>query len=286
MSEFRSTIASIQDSDFNYLKELIHQKTGIFLAPHKKIMVQSRLNIRLRTLGLSSFSEYVNLLKTDKIFFESELTELINRITTNKTDFFRENHHFDFLTETYLPMMEEESKKTGVKKLRIWCSASSTGEEPYSIAITLLEYFGNKPGWNLKIVASDIDTNVIEISKEGIYRADRLEPVSEFLRNKYFTKIQKDNAVFYEVKPILKSLIEYKKINLLETPYPVGEKMDLIFCRNVIIYFDKPTQKAIFSNFVNVLSPYGFLIIGHSETMFGISDQFKFLGHTIYQKKS
>lgn len=249
-------------------------------------MVQSRLNIRLRTLGLPTFSDYINRLKNDKTFFESELTELINRITTNKTDFFRENHHFEFLTQTFFPMVEDESKRTGVKKLRIWCSASSTGEEPYSIAITVHEYFGTKPGWNIKILASDIDTNVLNSAQEGIYRADRLDPVPESIKAKYFHKIQKENALFYEAKPTIKSYIEYKKINLLESPYPVNEKQDLIFCRNVIIYFDKPTQKSIFSNFTELLKPYGFLIIGHSETMFGISDQFKFLGHTVYQKKS
>lgn len=286
MSEFRSTIATIQDDEFLFLKELIYKKTGIFLAPHKKIMVQSRLNIRLRHHKLPSFKEYIDLLKNDRNFFESELTELVNRITTNKTDFYRENHHFEFLRDTYLPMMEEESKKTGIKKLRIWCSAASTGEEPYSIAITLQEYFSGKPGWNLRILATDIDTNVINTAKEGIYKEERLAPVPDRIKNKYFTKLTINNQNHFQAKPSLKSIIDYKKLNLLETPYSIGEKVDLIFCRNVIIYFDKPTQKNIFENFEKVLKPFGFLIIGHSETMFGISDKFKFLGHTIYQKKS
>ncbi|WCL47979.1 CheR family methyltransferase [Leptospira sp. GIMC2001] len=285
MTEFRSSIATIQDSEFEYLKDLIYKKTGIFLAPHKKIMVQSRLNVRLRVHNLNSFEEYVQRLKSSASFLETEITDLINRITTNKTDFFRENHHFEFLKDTFFPYMEEESKKTGNKKIRIWCSASSTGEEPYSIAITALEFFGGKPGWNIKIIASDIDTNVIQLAKTGIYKFDRLDVVSENMKQKYFTKSVKDNVIYYEAKPNIKSLIEYKKINLLEKPYPLGEKMDLIFCRNVIIYFDKPTQKQLFSNFEEVLCPFGYLIIGHSETMFGISDKYKFLGHTIYQKK-
>ncbi len=285
MPEFLSSLSSLQDDEFNFLKDLIYQKTGIFLAPHKKIMVQSRLNSRLRHHSFTSFKDYIDKLRKDKDFFEKELTELINRITTNKTDFFRENHHFEFLRDTYFPFMEEESKHTGVKTIRIWSSAASTGEEPYSIAITAAEYFENKPGWNVKILASDIDTNVLATAMEGMYRADRISTVPEKYLIKYFTKHQENDQIFYKVKPILKQMIEYRKINLLETPYPLGDKMDMIFCRNVIIYFDKPTQRMIFQNFENVLKPYGFLIIGHSETMFGISDKFKFLGQTIYQKK-
>lgn len=285
MAEFRPSIASLQDDEFLFLKELIYNRTGIFLAPHKKIMVQSRLNSRLRHYNMTTFREYIDKLKNDKSFFENEITELINRITTNKTDFFRENHHFEFLKQTFFPLMEEESKVNNVKKIKIWSSASSTGEEPYSIAITAAEYFFNKPGWQVKILASDIDTNVLNFAKEGIYKQDRLEPVPERIKQKYFTRIEDNNQVHYQVKPILKQMIEFKKINLLEYPYPVTEKQDIIFCRNVIIYFDKPTQKKIFQNFENVLKPYGFLILGHSETMFGISDNFKFLGHTIYQRK-
>lgn len=285
MAEFRSAIATIQDDEFDFLKDLIYKKTGIFLAPHKKIMVQSRLNIRLRHYNFKSFKEYIDSLKNNRSFFENELTELINRITTNKTDFYRENHHFEFLRDTYFPMMEDESKKTGVKKLKIWCSAASTGEEPYSIAITIQEFFANKPGWNVKILATDIDTNVINTGKEGIYKEERLAPVPDRIKQKYFTKQVQNGQTLYQAKQTLKSIIEFKKLNLLETPYSIGEKVDLIFCRNVIIYFDKPTQKMIFENFEKVLKPFGFLIIGHSETMFGISDKFKFLGHTIYQKK-
>jgi chemotaxis protein methyltransferase CheR len=285
MVDFKSSIATIHDPEFKYLSEMIYKMTGIVLADHKKIMLQSRLNIRLRNHGMSNFEEYVHKLKMDPQFREAEIPELINRVTTNKTDFFREQHHFDFLKETYLPMIEAEAQKNGHKKITIWCSASSTGEEPYSIAITLLEHFSLKSGWILKILASDIDTNVLQIAKAGIYRADRLETVSEAWKNKYFIKSEKDGNTFYEAKANLKSIIEFKKINLLEFPYPIREKIDLVFCRNVIIYFDKPTQKTIFSNFEEVLKPFGYLIIGHSETMFGISDHFKFLGHTIYQKK-
>ncbi|MCB1180037.1 MAG: protein-glutamate O-methyltransferase CheR [Leptospiraceae bacterium] len=279
-------MVTIADPEFNYLRDIIYKQTGISLADHKKIMLQSRLNIRLRAHHYNNFKDYVTKLKTDKIFFDKEILEIINRVTTNKTDFFRENHHFEYLKKTFLPALEERLKNIPRKSLKIWCSASSTGEEPYSIAITLFEYFAGKPGWDLKIIASDIDTNVLATAEKGIYKKDRIGPINPTLINKYFT--EKPNAnkeIEYQVKPILKSIINFKKINLLDSSYPIAEKMDIIFCRNVIIYFDKPTQKKIFAQMENILDDHGLLVIGHSETLFGISDTFKFIGHTIYQKK-
>lgn len=288
MDDNFSSFSQITDEEFKFIKDLMYKETGIFLADHKKIMVQSRLNSRARMHKMQNVSEYIRGLQADRKFFQSELTELINRITTNKTDFFRENHHFEFLKETFFPSVEEKALKSGKKQLRIWSSACSTGEEPYTIAVTCAEYFMHKPGWDIKIYASDIDTNVVQTAQEGIYKADRLEPVSEALKKRYFLKV-KDlsgrNQDTYQVKPEIKSMIEFHKVNLLETPYPIREKMDCIFCRNVIIYFDKPTQKKIFENFEHVLKDRGLLVIGHSETLFGISEAYKFLGHTVYQKK-
>lgn len=286
MTDFFGSIVNIDDKEFNFLKDIIYDKTGISLAPHKKIMLQSRLNIRLRQNQISSFVEYVTKLKTDKFFLQSEIPEIINRITTNKTDFFRENHHFDYLKTTCFPILEEKAKITGRKKIRIWSSASSTGEEPYTLAITVCEYFIGKPGWDIKIYASDIDTNVLEVAQTGTYREERLSPVKAEYKIKYFTMRQTEREKEYTAKQILKDLLIFKKINLLEEPYPIQEKMDIIFCRNVIIYFDKPTQQKIFNQMERLLVDDGILIIGHSETMFGISESFKFLGHTIYQKKS
>ncbi|MCW7492123.1 protein-glutamate O-methyltransferase CheR [Leptospira sp. 2 VSF19] len=283
--DFRTSLNTIGDAEFEFIKNLVYKQAGIFLAPHKKIMVQSRLNARLRTLGITSFENYVAKLKLDPKFATDEMQELINRITTNKTDFFRENHHFEFLKNQYFPALEQAAANGGQKNLRIWCSASSTGEEPYSIAITVYDYFQTKPGWNCKIYASDIDTQVIATAKKGVYRDERLEPVSDALKAKHFIKTVEKDIVYYEAKPHLKALIDFRQINLLHFPFPISEKLDLIFCRNVVIYFDKPTQKTLFQNFELSLKPKGYLILGHSETMFGISDSFKFLGHTIYQKK-
>jgi chemotaxis protein methyltransferase CheR len=284
--DFKSVLNSIGDPEFEFIKDLIYKQAGIFLAPHKKIMVQSRLNTRLRTLGIASYEAYVSQLKKDPKFAAAEMQELINRLTTNKTDFFRENHHFEFLKDHFFPEVEQAAVSGGPKNLRIWCSASSTGEEPYSLAISLHEYFQNKPGWNLKIIASDIDTAVLKTAQEGIYREDRLEPVSDSLKLKHFNKQVKADHIFYEAKPHLKALLEFKQINLLNHPFPIKEKVDIIFCRNVVIYFDKQTQKTLFQQFEEQLKPHGYLVLGHSETMFGISDRFKFLGHTVYQKKN
>jgi len=286
VTDFFGSIVNIEDREFNFLKDIIYDKTGIALAPHKKIMLQSRLNIRLRQNHIANFVEYVNKLKNDKIFYNQEIPEIINRITTNKTDFFRENHHFEYLKNTCFPSIEEKAKTTGRRKVRIWSSASSTGEEPYSLAITVAEFFQGKPGWDIKIYASDIDTNVLNTAQKGSYKEERLSPVKTEYKTKYFTVTQTDKEKEFTAKPILKDLLIFKKINLLEEPYPIQEKIDIIFCRNVIIYFDKPTQKKIFNQMERLLVDDGILIIGHSETMFGISDSFKFLGHTIYQKKS
>ncbi|NUM42884.1 MAG: protein-glutamate O-methyltransferase CheR, partial [Leptospiraceae bacterium] len=254
MSDIFGSLASIEDLEFNYIKDLVYEKAGIFLPPHKKIMVQSRLNSRLRANSMNNFKDYVSKLKNDKAFYEVEVLEIINKITTNKTDFFRENHHFEYLTNTFFPEKEKILQKFSVKKVRIWSSACSTGEEPYSIAITVEEYLKTKKSFEVKIFASDIDTNVIETAKKGIYKQDRLETVSDEFKKKYFKKVSEKNGVIeYEVSQNLKNLIEFKKVNLLEAPFPFKEKFDIIFCRNVIIYFDKPTQKRLFSNFHSML---------------------------------
>lgn len=285
VTDILNSINNLQEKEFQFLKELIYKETGIFLAPHKKIMLQSRLNIRLRMNKIEGFAAYVNRLKTDRAFFKTEVHEIINRVTTNKTDFFRENHHFDYLKKTYFPGIEEKAQKTYSRKLRFWCAACSSGEEPYSLAITIKEYFAGKTGWDIRIIASDIDTNILNIASKGEYKEDRVAPVRKDLRLKYFTEKKVNDEKIYTVKPELKAMIQFKKINLLDSPIPLHEKMNLIFCRNVIIYFDKKTQAELFSNMAKIMSDNGILIIGHSETLFGISNQFKFLGQTIYQKK-
>jgi chemotaxis protein methyltransferase CheR len=286
MADFFGVVA-IQDNEFNYLKDVIYEKTGISLAPHKKIMLQSRLNVRLRANQIPNFQDYVKKLKSDKAFFNSEILEIINRVTTNKTDFFRENHHFDYLKKTFLPALEERLKILPRKTLRIWSSACSTGEEPYTIAMVLHDYFLGKSGWDIKIYASDIDTNVLATAEKAVYKEDRVNTMPvETLRKHFLQKANSDGTKEYQVKQNLKDMVTFRKVNLLDANYPFAEKMDVIFCRNVIIYFDKPTQKKMFAQMEKFLDDNGILVIGHSETLFGISDTFKFIGHTIYSKKS
>lgn len=279
------SIPNIEEPEFDYLKTVIYEKTGISLAPHKRIMLQSRLNVRLRQNQIPNFQEYVKKLKSEPIFFQNEILEIINRVTTNKTDFFRENHHFEYLKSTAFPLLEEKYKNNIKKSVRIWCSASSTGEEPYSIAITAFDYFQGKYGWDIKIFASDIDTNVLSHADKGVYKEDRFISINKDIIAKHFVQFNGEEGREFKIKPNIRELISFRKINLLET-YPFTEKMDIVFCRNVIIYFDKPTQRKIFQNIEKVMHEEGILIIGHSETLFGISDNFKFLGHTIYQRKN
>lgn len=286
MSEITfGSIPPIEEAEFDYLKNIIYDKTGISLAPHKKIMLQSRLNIRLRQNQISNFQDYVKRLKSDPIFFQTEILEVINRVTTNKTDFFRENHHFEYLKTKVFPLLEEKQKLFPRKTLRIWSSASSTGEEPYSIAITVYDYFHGKPGWDIKIHASDIDTNVLSHADKGIYKEDRFTAVSKDVLNRHFSPYSGGGEKEFKIKPHIRELLSFRKVNLLDPNYPFVDKFDIVFCRNVIIYFDKPTQKKIFSNMEKVMHEDAILIIGHSETLFGISDNFKFIGHTIYQRK-
>ncbi|MEM7183337.1 MAG: protein-glutamate O-methyltransferase CheR [Spirochaetota bacterium] len=287
MTDILSSISNLEEKEFTYLKDIVYKETGIFLAAHKRIMLQSRLNIRLRINKIVNFEKYVHELKSSPSFYQKEILEIINRVTTNKTDFFRENHHFEYLKNKYLPEVERNTRQTySPKKLRFWCSACSTGEEPYSLAIVLREFFQGKSGWDIKIYASDIDTNVLQTASEGVYKQDRMATIRRDLLAKYFVENNDSESKTYTAKADLKSLIQFQKLNLLQSPLPIHEKIDVIFCRNVIIYFDKPTQQKLFAEISRVMQKNGILIIGHSETLFGISDNFKFLGQTIYQKNS
>ncbi len=267
--------------EFKFFKDLIYELAGIALADSKQIMVQGRLAKRLRALKLESFTEYSKLLaaRTD----QEETTNFINALTTNKTDFFREPHHFQFLTDRVFPEIEKQAKETGRKRLRIWCSASSTGEEPYTIAMTVREHFGEDPTWDIRILASDIDTDVLANASKGIYPADRFSDVPKWMLTKYFERESRSEDAACRAKSTLRDLLTFRRINLQETQWPINCAFDVIFCRNVMIYFDQPSQRKIVSHFADHLLPNGYLIIGHSESLFGISEQFQPLGETVYR---
>ncbi|GGC92193.1 CheR family methyltransferase [Undibacterium terreum] len=260
--------------DFDRVRDLIYKKAGISLADSKQEMVYSRLARRLRATGLNSFVSYLDNLEKEPSGAEWEA--FTNALTTNLTSFFREEHHFPILAE------HVKKKRDG---LTIWCSASSTGEEPYSIAMTLCEAFNTmKPP--VQIVATDIDTNVLATASKGVYNLDRLDKMSPERARKFFLKGKGAQEGLVRVRQELRDLITFKQLNLLADSWPVSGEFDAIFCRNVMIYFDKPTQGKILKKFVPLMKSDGLLFAGHSENFLYVTDAFKLRGKTVYELAS
>ena len=271
----------LQSREFNQFRKMIFDLAGISLADTKVVMVQGRLAKRLRSLELPSYRDYLDYLLEDKE--GTEKTKFINALTTNKTEFFRESHHFDYLTNTVFPELVKQSEVNGTKKLRIWCSASSTGEEPYTIAMTVSEFFHLRKGWDIRILASDIDTDVLHAASEGVYDASRMEDIPPHLRKKYFTRTQRTDDGPWKANPSIRDLITFRQINLLQPNWPIHTDFQVIFCRNVMIYFDPPSQSKLVDQFAEKLTPNGYLIIGHSESLLGLTENYKSLGDTVYR---
>lgn len=267
----------MSDDNFAVISGLAHDYTGIVLGHHKRDMVYGRLARRIRSLRLSNFDQYCELISDSS---SGEINYFINAITTNLTSFFREPHHFDFLKNTVLP--ELQRKNSQKKRLRIWSAGCSTGEEPYSLSIVMNEVM-NMAGWDCKILATDLDSNVLAHGQQGIYDIARIDTVSEVSKKRWFLKDAK-NPGLVKVKPALQQCLSFKRLNLLES-WPMKGKFDVIFCRNVVIYFNKDTQRELFERYANILVDGGYLFIGHSESLHKVSDRFVSLGKTIYQKK-
>ena len=265
---------SMTEADYSFISKAVYDECGIVLSDQKKDMVYSRLARRIRALKLTDFSSYLRYLEQNK---ESEFSEFINAITTNLTYFFREPHHFDFLKNTLIPEMKKNHKVD--KRVRIWSAGCSTGMEPYSIAMTTLKAF--PAGWDFKILATDLDTHVLETAKKGIYQGESVAGIDDNLLKSYFLNDAQGER--YKAKDSIKNLITFKQLNLLE-PWPMKGEFDVIFCRNVVIYFDLETKNRLFERYAELLRPNGYLILGHSETLGRGVSQFKPLGGTIYQK--
>lgn len=275
----RDNAASLSKAEFTFLCQFVYDMTGIVLNEHKREMVYRRLTRIVRERKLPSFSAYCDLLKTNPA---GEKTYFINAITTNLTSFFREQHHFDYMNQHELPRLLKASSTN--KRLRIWSSASSTGEEPYSIAITLYETMHKViSSWDAKILATDIDSNVLAHGKAGTYGDNCLDSIPVHLRNKYFSKDNEKNINSVKVSEKLMKLITFKQLNLLDE-WPMKGPFDIIFCRNVIIYFDKETQLGLFRRYFELLAPGGLLILGHSENLGAFQQYFKNEGRTIFRK--
>lgn len=258
--------------DFGRIRKLIYDHAGIALSPQKEDMVYSRVARRLRATGLTSFEDYLALLEKGD---EAEWELFVNSLTTNLTSFFREEHHFPILKEHLRPRMKKGA-------VTIWCSAASTGEEPYSIAMTVAELYGRIPD-NVKILASDLDTTVLDKARQGVYPLDRVSKIPEDMLRKYFMRGSGEQEGFARVRPELQAMLNFRQINLLDTSWPMRGPFDAIFCRNVMIYFDKPTQHAILEKFVPLLAEDGVMFAGHSESFHHAADLFKLRSKTVYE---
>jgi len=265
------------EEDFHALRTLVKQVTGINLTETKRELVYARLSRRLRALNLRSFRDYRKLLKADG---GAELVQLCNAITTNLTAFFREPHHFEYLrTHVLGPMIANPSAN---RRLRIWSAGCSTGEEPYSIAMTVLEAVPDIHRWDIKILASDLDSNVLARARDGVYSTDRLRHMSDAARERFFSPVDEEQRA-WQVNPELQRLVTVKSLNLMN-PFPMKGPLDVIFCRNTIIYFDKDTQRQLFSRISRLQQPGQLLFLGHSETLFRTSDAYTLVGRTIYRR--
>ncbi len=257
--------------DFERVRAIIYRKAGIALADSKQEMVYSRLGRRLRATGRTSFSEYLDWLERDS--GSEEWEAFTNALTTNLTAFFRETHHFPILAAH---VVERRDPVT------VWCSASSTGEEPYSIAMTLCEAFGSMTP-PARVIATDIDTSVLAQGERGIYTADRVEKLERERLRRFFLKGKGAQAGMVRVRDELRALVSFRQLNLLSGDWPVSGPFDAIFCRNVMIYFDKPTQSRILARFAPLLKPDGLLFAGHSENFLYVSDLYRLRGKTVYE---
>ena len=265
------------DEDFCFIQDLVADRTGIVLSDIKRTMVYSRIARRIRQCGVSDFAEYCNMLKAGD---ESELVSFTNAITTNLTSFFRESHHFEYLTKTVFPELERNKKN---KRLRIWSAGCSSGEEPYSIAMTVMDYFKNKPDWDIKILASDLDYEMVECASKGVYKEERVTGLDKKHLRNYVKKGKGKAAGMVKMDQRLIEMITFKQLNLLHD-WPFNGPFDFMFCRNVVIYFNKETQKELFDRYAELLPESAALFIGHSESLFKVTDRFKSMGHTIYRK--
>lgn len=270
--EGRDREFAFTEKDFKRVCQLIYEYAGISLKPSKQDMVYSRLARRLRANGINNFQDYLTLLESDNGI---EWEAFVNSLTTNLTSFFREPHHFPLLAD-------HVAKQKGRHPISLWCSAASTGEEPYSIAMTMADAFGSLTP-PVSIVATDVDTNVLAKAETGVYPAERIEKLDAGMVKRFFLKGTGAQSGFVRVRPELRAMITFRQLNLLGDDWPIRGPLDAIFCRNVMIYFDKETQLKILQRFTPLLRPEGLLFAGHSENFHNATHLFRLRGKTVYE---
>lgn len=276
--EGRTREFAFSDQDFAALRTLVRQETGISLSESKRELIYGRVSRRLRALGLDSFAAYRELLDGGDA---QELVAFCNAVTTNLTAYFRESHHFDFLRDRLLLPRRADARAS--RRIRIWSSACSTGEEPYSIAMTVCDAIPDWRSWDIKILATDLDSDVLARARAGVYAADRVTGLGAQRIAAHMTEVRSGDTLAYKVRDELASMITFKQLNLMR-PLPMPGPLDVIFCRNVIIYFDKETQRDLFARMSRLQRPGDLLMLGHSESLFKVSDDYALIGKTVYRR--
>jgi chemotaxis protein methyltransferase CheR len=270
----------LADRDFERLTAFVYAETGIRLGAEKKTMLEGRLRKRLRDLHIDNYRHYCDYLfgadglRNEKILF-------IDVVTTNKTDFFREPKHFDYMTRQALP---ELAARSDGQPLLFWSAGCSSGEEPYTLAMVLSEYAETRPGFRFRILATDISTRMLARAERGVYTTDTVEPVPQRLRHKYLLRSRERDSDRVRIVPELRRLIDFRRLNFMDADYGIAERADGIFCRNVIIYFDRPTQEKILRKLTHHLKPGGYLFVGHSETLHDMALPLEPLGPALYRR--
>jgi chemotaxis protein methyltransferase CheR len=270
----------LTDTDFRRFSRLVHENCGINLHNGKKELLRARLAKRLRATGFKSFKAYWRYVTEDET--GEELVRMLDAVSTNLTSFFREEKHFDFLKEKVLPSFVRKERDCG--KLRFWSAGCSSGEEPYSLAILLLEHFGEQSPFDLRILATDISTRALSMAQRGVYAGKRLSKIPKISLRRYFQKGHGSQEGNFKVKPAVRRIIEFRRFNLMD-PYPFREIFDVILCRNVMIYFQKKTQQALVNKFYDALADGGYLLVGHSETLAGVHHPFQYITPGVYRKQ-
>lgn len=266
-------------SEFDHLARLVYSQCGIKLPAAKKVMLESRLAKRLRANNMNSFGDYIALLDSNE-GMSAELIHMIDVVTTNKTDFFREPHHFDFLSREILPLYNSGT----MRNIKIWSAACSSGEEPYTLAMVLQEYVNEHRGMDYSIYASDVSTEILHKAATAIYNMDRVSGIPLAIKQKYLLKSKGQEKPTVRIVPELRRKVSFGRINFMDAVLPVDEYFDVIFCRNVLIYFDKPTQQEVLLKLCGKLKTNGYLFVGHSESLFQLKLPLRQIKPTIYQR--
>jgi len=272
---------TLSASDFERLRSLIHAESGINLNPDKKTMLEVRLRRRLHNLHISSCTEYCEYLFTPDTR-DRELIHLLDAVTTNKTDFFREPDHFEFLASTALPDLERRMRTD--RKLLVWSAGCSTGEEPYTLAMVLGEYAQSHAGFQFGVLATDLSTAVLDKARAGIFKSEVVRPVRPDLRRKYLMRSREPGSDLVRIVPELRAKVEFRRLNLMDADFGLSEKPGIVFCRNVIIYFDRQTQERLLRKLVRQLVPGGYFFAGHSESLQSMDLALVTAGPAIYRK--